>query len=160
MRVLNKRRTSCAAYKTSSDVYIDSNTQFAIEAGRKIYRQTGKRAVVVLPDGGELDRSSKLFRSTLDMVEGVTMSQVFEGHGALKSLGKLFGGGGQEQPQEQQTSPAREADVHLIINITTKDLPEVQQYQRQVCLQWASARSSHWQVFGIQQVVSHPALPP
>jgi len=47
-------------YKGSSDLYIDSNIQLAISAGRKIYSTTAMKVHILLPDDAEYKRAYKL----------------------------------------------------------------------------------------------------
>lgn len=75
-----------AAYKVASDASIDANTQLALKAGQLVYEATGKRVVVLVPDGPEYDRSSNLFKTSLEMSEGVDMGHLFEGR---EPLGKV-----------------------------------------------------------------------
>ena len=118
-----------AAYKGDSDAYIDANAQLAIRAGLQIHEQTGKNVVVLLPDSGELKRSAELFKSSLELYEGVTLSHLFEGREPLKKrLSQLFG----MDAKQAAPAAAAEADVHLVINITSNELPDVRQYQQEV----------------------------
>lgn len=75
-----------AAYKVASDASIDANTQLALKAGQLVHEATGKRVVVLVPDGPEYDRSSKLFKTTLELSDGVEMGHLFEGR---EPLGKV-----------------------------------------------------------------------
>lgn len=47
-------------YKGSSDLYIDSNIQLAISAGRKIYSTTAMKVHILLPDEAEYKRAYRL----------------------------------------------------------------------------------------------------
>ena len=96
---------ACAAYKVASDASIDANTQFALKAALLLNEATGKRVVVLVPDGPEYERSSKLFRSTLEMSDGVDMGHLFEGR---EPLGKV-----RESLHQQDTKKAYIfSDVH------------------------------------------------
>lgn len=68
-----------AAYKVASDASIDANTQLALKAGQLVHEATGKRVAVLVPDGPEYERSSKLFKTSLEMSDGVDMGHLFEG---------------------------------------------------------------------------------
>lgn len=48
-------------YKGSSDLYIDSNIQLAIAAGRKIYSTTAMKVHILLPDEPEYKRAYKMY---------------------------------------------------------------------------------------------------
>lgn len=109
-------------------MYIDANTQLGIKAGRELFKESGKKTVVLLPDGPELARSSKLFKTTLEMCDGVAMSHLYEGREPLKQgLQMLLG----LDKSTQAPEAAADADVHIVINITTTELPDVQKYLRE-----------------------------
>ena len=125
--------TSCtgAAYKGASDLYIDANTQLAIQAGRELYEKTGRKTVILVPDGPELSRSAEMFKSALALCDGVAMSHLFEGREPLQQgLQSLFGMDKTSNPP----AAATEADVHIVINISTGELPDTQKYLREVRL--------------------------
>lgn len=48
-------------YKGSSDLYIDSNIQLAISAGRKIFSTTAMKVHILLPDEAEYKRAYRLY---------------------------------------------------------------------------------------------------
>lgn len=114
-------------------MYIDANTQLAIQAGRELSKLAKVKTVVVLPDGPEFERSSKLFKTALEMSERVSMSHLYEGREPLKKgLQLLFG---MDQTNEVPVAAA-EADVHIVINISTNELLDVQKYIKEVRAQW------------------------
>lgn len=61
--LITHTRSFCAVnvdgYKGASDTFIDSNVQLAISAARKLIARSGGKVHVVLPDEGELKRSSR-----------------------------------------------------------------------------------------------------
>jgi hypothetical protein len=94
--------------------------------------------VVLLPDGPELERSSNLFKDTLEFCKGVSLSHLYEGREPVKQgLQMLFGMDKSTRPPEC----AREADVHIVINVSASELPDVQRFVDEV---WSrlSARPS------------------
>lgn len=107
-------------------MYIDANTQLALQAGKLLHEMEGLRVVVLLPDGGEYARSSKLFKSTLEWIGGgVSMSHLYEGREPLaRGMRTLFG------MQDSAAAPAKaaEADVHIIINVSTSELLDARKY--------------------------------
>jgi len=112
------------AYKRESDLFIDSNVQLAIAAGQ-LLAAAGKRTHVVLPDRAEYERSYKLSKPALDLMDGsVTLGHLREsGGGAGFSLASLFGG---SAPPSAEAGAA--ADVFLIANATGVELPNVEAY--------------------------------
>ncbi len=59
-------------YKGSSDLYIDSNIQLAISAGRKIYSTTAMKVHILLPDEAEYKRAYKLYVDSYTMLLSLT----------------------------------------------------------------------------------------
>jgi hypothetical protein len=130
-------------YKGASDLYIDANTQLAISAGREIHKLAKKKTVVLLPDGPELARSSKLFKSALDMSTGVSMSHLYEGREPLKKgLQSLFG----MNNTDAVPAAAAEADVHIVINTSTNELVDVQKYFKEVRDSKSIKRGGNWRI--------------
>lgn len=119
---------ACAAYKGSSDLYIDSNVQFAIAAAKK-FAAEGKKVVILVPDEPEYERSSKMFASSLELADGVEISHLTQGRTSfLKGLNFLF------DAQNKIAAPevCKEADVHIVINVTTTELADVKTYEAEV----------------------------
>ena len=82
-----------AAYKGASDAYIDANVQLALATARDVHAASGQRVVVLLPDQPEYERSSKLSKSTLSMLDGVSMSYLTAGRSAFMKGLRVRGGG-------------------------------------------------------------------
>jgi len=120
--------TSIDAYKGASDVFIDANVQLAISAAKQI-AAAGKKVHVVTPDLGEYSRSYKMFKSSLDMIEGVTMGHLKESSKGdfLNGFQSLFSGGA---PDSAPAGAA--ADVFLIANVSAVELPAVEAYVNEV----------------------------
>eukprot|EP00878_Enallax_costatus_P031465 GHUV01034410.1.p1 GENE.GHUV01034410.1~~GHUV01034410.1.p1 ORF type:complete len:220 (+),score=38.50 GHUV01034410.1:158-817(+) len=74
------------AYKGSSDLFIDSNIQYALSAAKQI-SAAGKKVHLVAPDFGEYARSYNMFKGSLELMSGVTM-----GHLKEKKSGDLLTG--------------------------------------------------------------------
>ena len=121
----------CAAYKGASDLYIDANVQLALATARNIREQTGKTVVVLLPDEPEYARSSKMNKATLSMLDGVSMSYLAEGRSDLmRGLKQLFF----VQDDDKAPDASSSADVHIVINVTTVELLDVEKYCNEVRL--------------------------
>jgi len=126
-------------YKGSSDTFIDSNIQFAIAAGRNL-NQVGRRVHIVVPDSGELARSQKMFSAivgdgTADPSSSLSDGQITMGcltgeAGVEGGLGDGWASGffkvGASDPKEDPG--ARDADVFIVCNASTIELPAVERY--------------------------------
>ncbi|GAX79735.1 hypothetical protein CEUSTIGMA_g7176.t1 [Chlamydomonas eustigma] len=111
-------------YKSNSDLFIDSNVQLALAAA-KLLAASGKRTHVVMPDNGEYIRTYKMSKSTLDLLDGISLGHLNEGKPGLGnfSIAALLGGSAPD------SSPAAEkADVYIVINASCVELPNIQQY--------------------------------
>jgi len=121
--------TKVDGYKGSSDLFIDSNAQLAIAAAKQI-AATGKRVHVVMPDNGEYIRTYKMFKPSLDLVDGVTLGHLNEGKpgGGGFSFAALMGGSAPD------SKPAADkAAVFIIINATAAELPNIEEYVNRTC---------------------------
>lgn len=112
-------------YKGSSDVFIDSNVQLALAAAKRLAAR-GRKVHIVLPDGGEYDRTYKMFKNSLQMAEGVTLGHLKEAAPPNPFAG-LFGGGA---PPSREAGQA--ADTYLFINATCVELINVKAYVEQI----------------------------
>jgi hypothetical protein len=57
-----------------------------LKAGRELHATTGKKVVLLVPDAPEYDRSSKLFKTSLELSDGVEMGHLFEGRQPLEKV--------------------------------------------------------------------------
>jgi hypothetical protein len=126
-------RARATGYKGSSDLYIDANIQLAVSAGRKLYEATGKRVHVCLPDETEYLRAKDLFKSALELSEGVSLGHLQENRDSfLTSWNNIFAGaavpgtkrGGPSAP----AAAAATADIFLTLNASTIELVDLQKY--------------------------------
>ncbi|XP_076912949.1 protein LPA3-like [Bidens hawaiensis] len=68
--------TSISSYKGSSDEFTDANVQLALAVVRKLQEVKETRARIVFPDGPERRRASELFKSAIDLVDGITIGSL------------------------------------------------------------------------------------
>ncbi|XP_022006769.1 protein LOW PSII ACCUMULATION 3, chloroplastic, partial [Helianthus annuus] len=68
--------TSISSYKGSSDEFTDANVQLALAVVRKLQEIRETRARIVFPDKPERRRASELFKSAIDLVDGVTIGSL------------------------------------------------------------------------------------
>ncbi|KAH7564643.1 hypothetical protein ACOSP7_021694 [Xanthoceras sorbifolium] len=62
-----------SSYKGSSDEFIDANIQLALAVVRKLQEKMETRACIVFPDKPEKRRASRLFKTALDSIDGITI---------------------------------------------------------------------------------------
>lgn len=116
---------SIEGYKGASDTFIDANVQLALSAAR-LLAGAGRKVHVVMPDQGEYDRGYKIFKTTLEMMPGVSLGHLKEqlGQSMIANLSTIFSGG----PAPSSTAAAAVADTFIIINATCVELPRVETY--------------------------------
>ncbi|KAJ0794981.1 putative protein LOW PSII ACCUMULATION 3 [Helianthus annuus] len=68
--------TSISSYKGSSDEFTDANVQLALAVVRKLQEIQETRARIVFPDKPERRRASELFKSAIDLVDGITIGSL------------------------------------------------------------------------------------
>ncbi|KAI6689817.1 hypothetical protein NL676_026645 [Syzygium grande] len=65
-----------SSFKGSSDDYIEANIQFALTIVRKLKEKRETRACIVFPDKPEKRRATQLFKTALDMIDGITVASL------------------------------------------------------------------------------------
>jgi len=123
------------SYKGASDMYIDTNVQLAIATAQQILKYSGLNAHIVVPDATEYNRSYKLSKAALDLSPGITMGYLTEEKrnlaGAITSL--FAGVSGQPLTSDSsQTTKAAKADVFIVVNASTIELVDVENYVKEV----------------------------
>ncbi|CAL5219520.1 g1367 [Coccomyxa viridis] len=114
-------------YKGASDWFIDSNIQLALAAGKMIRADSGKRVHIVVPDGGEYNRSYKMFKAALEAADGITMGHLKENSKSIFSGLNIFGSV-PDTDAETLSQGARKADIFIVVNASTIELPDVEKY--------------------------------
>mmetsp|Transcript_10328 Transcript_10328/g.25319 ORF Transcript_10328/g.25319 Transcript_10328/m.25319 type:complete len:393 (+) Transcript_10328:98-1276(+) len=130
-----------ASYKASSDIYIDLNIQYALTVFNKIYKETGKRCEVLVPDGPEYRRAKKVFASSLQLSEGCTLNVLDEKKTDAFStlMGNLMGGkglrsGGGGGDSDTDEFTGFNADLYCVVNLSTIELPGVERFVKEKAL--------------------------
>ncbi|KAH9667483.1 protein LOW PSII ACCUMULATION 3 [Citrus sinensis] len=68
--------SNISSYKGSSDEFIDANIQLALAVVRKLQERMETRACIVFPDKPEKGRASRLFKTALDSIDGITIGSL------------------------------------------------------------------------------------
>nr|XP_043636363.1 protein LPA3 [Erigeron canadensis] len=68
--------TSISSYKGSSDEFSDANVQLALAVVRKLQEKRDTRACIVFPDKPEQRRASEIFKSAIDLIDGITIGSL------------------------------------------------------------------------------------
>ncbi|KVH98083.1 protein of unknown function DUF1995, partial [Cynara cardunculus var. scolymus] len=68
--------TSISSYKGSSDDFNDANVQLALAVVRKLQENRETRACIVFPDKPEKRRASELYKSAIDLLDGITIASL------------------------------------------------------------------------------------
>lgn len=123
-----------ASYKTSSDVFIDNNIQFAIQISARLFKETGKRVEILLPDGPEYRRAKEKFKLAFTYTEGadgVTLGQLVNSDYSDKFETMVSSLLNPRDIRDDRGAPQKEkpkADLYFIINLTTRQLTEVEAF--------------------------------
>ncbi|KAK9909885.1 hypothetical protein WJX75_008958 [Coccomyxa subellipsoidea] len=118
---------SIDGYKGASDWFIDSNIQLAMAASRILVKESGKRVHILVPDGGEYNRSYKMFKGALDLADGVSMGHLKENSKGVFSGFNIFGSV-PDTDAETLSLAARKADVFIVVNASTIELLDLERY--------------------------------
>eukprot|EP00271_Cylindrocystis_brebissonii_P016176 TRINITY_DN39434_c0_g1_i1.p1 TRINITY_DN39434_c0_g1~~TRINITY_DN39434_c0_g1_i1.p1 ORF type:complete len:402 (+),score=54.22 TRINITY_DN39434_c0_g1_i1:103-1308(+) len=129
---------STSSYKGSSDDFIDANLNLALAFSRKLYQADGLKIKLVLPDKPERRRAARVCKAALEMVGKVTLGCLDDVpggpaggfFGSLRSILDLDIGGGEESELWQSDEVA---DLYIILNASTAELPSVQRYLNHFC---------------------------
>ena len=120
-----------ASYKAASDVYINLNIQYALTIFNRVYRETGKICEILLPDGPEYRRAGELFTSSVELSEGCTLNTLDgkKTENINVFIGNVARGRGL-RPKLEETEEAKgsEADLYVIVNISTVDIPVAEDF--------------------------------
>lgn len=134
--------SSINSYAGASDDFIDANFQLALQLARNLVA-SGRRPRIVVPDKIELARVLQRYEKSLELSEGVSVGSLEEGSDArgITNLSPVqiarraadawrnVEVALQDLPSNAElVAQARAADVHLVLNISTVDLPAVRTY--------------------------------
>lgn len=128
--------TSINSYVGKSDDFIDANVSLALRMCQTLAAM-GRKPRLVVPDRIELVRSKSRYATGLDF-SNVEMGSLEESDNtenwvdpltmARRGLATIQTMGADVDDPEELVRQAREADVHVILNISTVDLPMVRKY--------------------------------
>ena len=134
--------TSINNYAGASDDFNEANFQLALQLSRNLVAE-GRKPRIVVPDKIELARLLKRYKGSLELSEGVSVGSLEEGSDA-RGLNNLTAAqalsraanawrnlevGLQGLPSsEELVAGAQGADVHILLNPSTVDLPGIRTY--------------------------------
>lgn len=121
-----------SSYKGSSDEFIDANIQLALAVVRKLQERMETRACIVFPDKPEKGRASRLFKTALDSIDGITIGSLDDvPTGAVRSFFSSirntldFDFDDQEEGRWQSDEPPT---IYVFINCSTRELSVIEKY--------------------------------
>jgi len=108
-----------SGFKDSSDAFVDANIQLAILAAKLLCEEDPSKTVkVVLPDDVEFERASKKFKTSVEMAgPNVSLGCISVKRGLMWALGA-----------GAKAEDAAPADIHIAVNASTIELPNVRKY--------------------------------
>ncbi|OEL21684.1 Protein LOW PSII ACCUMULATION 3, chloroplastic [Dichanthelium oligosanthes] len=124
--------SSISSYKGSSDEFIDANIQLALVVARKLKELKGTRSCIVFPDQPEKRRASQLFKTAIDMVEGVTVSSLDDMptdpvNSFFKSIRNTLDFDFSDDNEDRWKSD-EPPSLYIFINSSTRDLASIEKY--------------------------------
>jgi len=110
-----------AAYKGSSDEFIDANLQLAVAAAKQL-SAGGASVQILVPDVPELTRAEERLGPSLALLDGVSFGSL-SGSRAGRLSDFFF-----KPPGSAAESLTRAADVYLVCNCSAIELPTLQSF--------------------------------
>lgn len=124
--------SSISSYKGSSDEFIDANIQLVLALVRKLNEARGMTSRIVFPDEPEKRRASRVFRTALELINGVSLASLDEIQGgAVKSFFSAIRNTLDfdfEESGEGKWDSTEEPSLFIFINCSTRELSEVEKY--------------------------------
>ncbi|KAJ4962894.1 hypothetical protein NE237_022833 [Protea cynaroides] len=124
--------TNISSYKGSSDEFIDANVQLVLAVIRKLQEKKGTRSCIVFPDKPEKRRSSQLFQTALDTIDGVTIASLDDVPGGpvstfFKSIRNTLDFDF-EDDNEGRWESDKPPSLFIFINCSTRELSAIENY--------------------------------
>lgn len=124
--------SSISGYKGSSDEFIDANIQLVLALIRKLYETRGIACCVVFPDKPEKRRASRVFKSALELMSGISFGSLDDvpggpGNNFLKTLRNALDfdfENDEEGEWKKDDIPA----LYFFVNCSTSELPAIEKY--------------------------------
>ncbi|MCO5563033.1 hypothetical protein L7F22_016669 [Adiantum nelumboides] len=124
--------SSISGYKGSSDEFLDANIQLVLALVRKIHQIRGVSSRVVFADKPEKRRATRVFKSTLEMIDGISFGSLDDipgggGNNFLRSLQSAldFDFSNEEEGKWQnENNPS----LYFFVGCSTSELPAVETF--------------------------------
>lgn len=124
--------SSISSYKGSSDEFIDANIQLVLALVRKLHEAKGMTSRIVFPDEPEKRRASRVFRTALELINGVSFGSLDKVQsGAVKSFFSSIRNTLDfdfEESGEGKWESTEEPSLFIFVNCSTRELSEVEKY--------------------------------
>lgn len=124
--------SSISGYKGSSDEFIDANIQLVLALVRNLYEKRGIACCIVFPDRPEKRRASRVFRSAVELIDGVSFGSLDDvpseaGTNFFKSLKNALDFDF-EADDEGKWKNSKDPSLYFFVNCSTSELPTVEKY--------------------------------
>lgn len=124
--------SSISGYKGSSDEFIDANIQLVLALVRKLHRTRGITCRVVFPDKPEKRRALRVFKSALELINGISFGSLDDAPGGggnifLKTLQSALDFDFENEDEgkwQKDEIPA----LYIFVGCSTGELPAVETY--------------------------------
>lgn len=118
--------------KGSSDEFIDANIQLVLAVVRKLQEKMGTRACIVFPDKPEKRRASRIFKTALDSIDGITIGSLDDIPGSgvnnfFRSIRNTLDFDFEDDNEDRWQSDDPPT-LYVFINCSTRELSVVEKY--------------------------------
>ncbi|KAL9250961.1 LPA3-like protein [Drosera capensis] len=125
--------SSISSYKGSSDEFGDANIQLVLAVVRKIQEKAGVQARIVFPDNPEKRRASKLFKTAIDIIDGISIGSLDEVPGTafstfFRSIRNTLDFDFDDDAYEDRWQSNGPPSLYIFINCTAQDLSLIEKY--------------------------------
>ncbi|KAK3029383.1 hypothetical protein RJ639_037906 [Escallonia herrerae] len=124
-----------SSYKGSSDEFIDANIQLALAVVRKLQEKKETRACIVFPDKPEKRRATELFKSAIDLMDGITIGSLDDvSTGPVSTFFRSIRNTLDfdfEDDNEERWQSDTPPSLYIFINCSTRELSSIEKYVEQ-----------------------------
>ncbi|GAB2228242.1 hypothetical protein Droror1_Dr00010072 [Drosera rotundifolia] len=125
--------SSISSYKGSSDEFGDANIQLVLAVVRKIQEKAGVKTRIVFPDNPEKRRASKLFKTAIGMIDGISIGSLDDVPGTavstfFRSIRNTLDFDFDDNANEDRWQSNGPPSLYIFINCTTQDLSLIEKY--------------------------------
>ncbi|CAM8986244.1 unnamed protein product [Rhodiola kirilowii] len=125
--------SNISSYKGSSDDFIDANIQLVLSLVRNLQeKKPTNKACIIFPDNPERRRATEIFKSALDLIDGVTIGSLDDipstpVNSFFKSIRKTLDFDFDDENEDRWKS-SEPPSLYIFINCSTRELGSIEKY--------------------------------